>query len=275
MEFEQKKRRNPNDEKYHIENLRIAREFSKELILEMKDLVKSIVLFGSNLNDTLNKDSDIDLMIVLDNVSVYVTPELREAYRIITSNLNTTVGKDKLHIMTVNFSDLWDMARKGDPVLINILRHGLPLFDRNIVEPMQYLLEVGKIKPTKESIYNYVARSTTLLDETKKHLEESLLDLYYCVIDITHATLMSQKITPPSPKEMPEIYSKTFKGKTIGKYSKDIKEFYTMAKDIEYKRSKNINGEYYDKMKEKASNLVMELKTFIDEEMKKESSFDL
>jgi predicted nucleotidyltransferase len=79
MDFEQKKRTTNNEGNYNLENLKIAREFSKEMLIEMKDFVRSIVLFGSNSKNTTNKNSDIDIMVVLDNVSVYVSPEMREA----------------------------------------------------------------------------------------------------------------------------------------------------------------------------------------------------
>lgn len=273
MEFEEKKRIQNNERNYHIENMGIAREFSKELIMEMKELVRSIVIFGSNTQNTLKEDSDIDLMVVLDNVSVYVTPQLREAYRVITTSLCEKLS-DKIHLMTVNLSDLWDMARKGDPVLINILRYGVPIFDRDLVEPLQYLLEIGRIKPTREAAYNYMSRSQTLLEETNKHLEEAMLDLYYSVIDITHSTLIVEKIVPPSPKDMPEIFQETFKNKRLEKYSTDIRDFYTLAKDIEYKRVK-ADGKMYDKYFKKAQKLVLELKTYNDEKLKNTNLFDL
>lgn len=270
MEFEQKKRKTENDENYHIENLRIAREFSKHLIKEMNELVKSVVLFGSNTHDTLTKESDIDLMIVLDNVSVFVSAELREAYRIISTNLNQNVGKNKVHVTTINLSDLWDMARKGDPLLINILRYGSPLFDRNLVEPLQYLLETGKIRPSKEAIYNYTSRADTLLEETQKHIQEAVLDLYYCIIDIVHATLMVQGVTPPSPKDMPKIFKNTFnKNKELAVFSRDIEEIYTLTKKIEHNTSGLIKGSDYDKYKKKAEKIVSTLKKFNHLELKK------
>lgn len=274
MKFEQPKKINRNEEKYHIENLKIARDFSRDLLKEMNDIVRSIVLFGSNTNNTQKKDSDIDLMVVLNNVSIYVTPELREAYKIITNNLNQKIGKNKIHLMTINLSDLWDMTRKGDPVIINVLRDGIPIFDRDLIEPLQYLLEIGKIRPTKEAINNYIARSKTLFDETQKHIENSVLDLYYSVIDIVHATIMSQGITPPSPIEMPEIFSNTFKGKPISKYSKEIKLFYKLAKDVE-KSKKKISGKELDELKKKASKIISDLEQFCKKEISKKDMFEL
>ena len=274
MDFEQKKRLTENEKNYHIENLKIVRTFSKELIIEMNDLVRSIVLFGSNTKDTLKKESDIDLMIVLDNVSVFVSDELREAYRIIVNKLNNKFANNKIHLMTVNLSDLWDMCRKGDPVMINVLRYGMPIFDRDLIEPMQYLLEIGKIRPTRESIYNYMARSKTLIEETDKHLENSVLDLYYALIDMVHATLMSQKVTPPSPKDMPKIFSKTFRNKPLGKYSNDIKEFYKISKEIEHKKKK-VTGSELDKMKKKIVKIISEMDKFVEKELEKKSNLDL
>lgn len=274
MDFQQKKRMSSKEQNYHIENLRIARGFSKELILEMKELVRSIVLFGSNTNDTLKQNSDIDIMVVLDNVSVFVSDELREAYKIITNSLINRYS-NKIHLMTINLSDLWDMARKGDPVLINILRYGMPIFDRDLVEPMQYLLEIGKIRPTKEAIYNYLARSKTLHEETQRHLEIAILDLYYSVVDIVHASLMCKSVMPPSPKEMPEIFKKNFKEKKYEKISKDIELFYNISKDIEHKKSSQLTGKNYDELLKKSEIIIIELEKFIKLELESNKNLDL
>ncbi len=272
MDFQQKKKISSKEQNYHIENLRIARNFSKEMIFEMKELVRSIVLFGSNTCDTLKKDSDIDILIVLDNVSVFVSDELREAYKIITSNLINKYS-NKIHLMSLNLSDLWDMARKGDPILINILRTGMPIFDRDLIEPLQYLLEIGKIRPTKEAVYNYVSRAKTLHFETQSHLEIAVLDMYYSIVDIVHASLMCKEIMPPSPKEMPQIFKANFKDKKYEKISIDIKFFYDFAKDIEHKKKEKITGKIYDDCLKKSENILNLLEIFIKSELENKNDF--
>jgi len=274
MDFTQKKKVNNNEDKYHYENLKITRDFSKGIIFEMKELVRSIVLFGSNTQDTLKKDSDIDIMIVLDNVSIFVSQELKEAYNIIISKL-TAEYSNKLHILTMNLSDLWDMARKGDPVLINILRFGLPIFDRDLITPMQYLLETGKIKPTREAANNYISRSTRLLEESDNYLLNGVLDMYYSIVDIVHAVLITQNITPPSPKEMPAIFKKTFKKTELEKYSKTIDEFYKLGKNIEHKKITNIKGIEYEKYKKQTHELVKKLEIFAKKQINSKDNFDL
>ncbi len=274
MDFKQKKRNKLNENNYHLEHLHNARKFSKELLEEMNDLVKSIVIFGSTAQNKDKKNSDIDLMIVLDNISVYVTPELREAYKIITEKITTQIGAN-FHLFTINLTDLWDMARKCDPVLINILRFGYPLFDRDLVEPLQYLLEIGKIKPTRETVTNYSVRSQTLFKESSKHIEEAILDLYYSSIDSLHAALMCKKVLPSSPKEMPELFKKNFsKEKSLIKHLQTIKNIYKLAKDIEYKKIK-IDGKLYDSTKKEVEKLISDLEKLTKKELSKKDSFEL
>lgn len=268
MDFTQKKKLNSNEKNFHTENIKISREFSKEIILEMKELIRSIVIFGSNSKNTQDKNSDIDIMVVLDNVSLYVSDELKEAYRVILKNL-ISKHSNKLHILTMNLTDLWDMARKGDPVLINILRSGIPLFDRDLIEPMQYLLEIGKIRPTKEAIYNYSSRSKTLITETKKHIENAILDLYYSTTDIVHACLMSKNIMPPSPKEMPKIFKNTYSKTNLKKIGEDIEEIYNLSKKIEHNQEIKIDGKLYDKYLKKTQKIIFELNREIEQNIKK------
>lgn len=264
MEFDEHKRKHLNQQKYHTQNIHHAREFVKELLIEMKELVKSCVLFGSNTHDTLKKDSDIDMLIVLDNVSVYVSPELRESYKIIVNKISSQIS-DKLHIMTLNLSDVWDMARKGDPLFINILRYGVPLFDRDIIEPMQYLLEIGKIRPTTESVVNFKARSEKLLEDCDKHLENCYFDLYYALVDGVHALLMAHEITPPSPKEMPSIVANHFTSKKGKELSEVLVEVYSRVKDCEHR----IGGSIQPKEIEQARKKVEKVLKFCFEEIDK------
>ncbi len=275
MDFTQQKKVPKNESLYPLENISKVREFSKEFLDEMGELVRSIVLFGSNATKTSHEKSDIDVLIILDNVGVYVSDELREAYRIITEKITSNIS-DNFHLMTVNLSDFWDMSRRGDPVLINILRTGMPIFDRDLFEPMQYLLEIGKVRPTREAATNYLCRSENLLVESSNHIKEGLLDLYYGVVDSVHAALMSQGIAPPSPKDMPNLFKKTFKENAqLMKYSSTIKEFYSLEKSLEHGSKKSITGEYFDEMSNKAKELISTLNTFTKKEIQKKDIFEL
>lgn len=254
MDFAQEpKKRISNEKNYHLENLHLARAFSKEIILEMKDLVRSVVLFGSTTNDTSKAESDVDILIILDNISVFVTPELKEAYKIITEKISKEVAQGKVHLMTLNLTDFWDLSRTGDALLVSILRSGVCLFDRDLFEPMQYLLEIGKIKPSREAVINYLVRSETLYEEHKNHLFESVLDLYYAVIDSSHALLMSEDILPESPKKIPSLLKQHFTSKEYEKCISIVEELYDISKQIEHKNLNNFKGKDYDALEKKVS----------------------
>jgi predicted nucleotidyltransferase len=273
MEFTEKKRKINTENNYHLEHLKLSREFAKRLLQEMGELVRSIVIFGSTAKSEETKDSDIDILVVLNNVSVFVTPELRNAYQIIVNKITSDLAEDKFHILTMNLSDLWDYSRTGDPTFINILRTGFPLFDRDLIEPMQYLLEIGKIRPTFESITKYSARSRTLLDDSKKHITEAILDLYYSVVDAVHAYLMSVKEQPPSPKEMPKLLKKHLPKQT--KIHTLIEELYHVEKSIEHKKVKTFTGKDFDKYYSSAQQVVQTLHKEIEKELKQKDLFEL
>ena len=273
MEFDEKNKIQNNEKNYSIENLKIARHFSESIIKEMKDLILSITIFGSNATRTSKKTSDIDLLIILNNTSIIVSDELRTAYKIISNKLNYKLANGKIHLTTLNFTNYWDMVRIGDPIIINILRYGYPIYDKNIIEPFKYLLEIGKIKPSLEALNNYTIRAQSLIENVNKHYEFSIMDLYYSIIDICHATLMTKKITPPSPKNMPKLFNENFKEEKFKKISKLIKKLYDIVKKIEHKKNIKINGKLIDELKLEVENTIIFLSKHNNKYLSKKDIF--
>ena len=72
-----------NVDKYRKEDLDLAREFSKRLFKEMGTTIKALVVFGSNARGANKRSHDIDIMVVIDDITTVLTPEYVEAYRII------------------------------------------------------------------------------------------------------------------------------------------------------------------------------------------------
>ncbi len=256
-----------NSENFHVKNLQIAREFSKKVILEMKEFIKAVVIFGSNSNndDSVSKNSDIDIMVVLDNISVFVADDIREAYHLVLKNIINN-SSSKIHVLNVNMSEFWDMSRNGDPLIINILRTGYPIFDRGIIEPMQYLLEMGKIKSTRESILNYSYRALKVIEKIDSHIELAVLDLYYSLIDISYAILMLKNIEVVSPKQIPDLMNEKFSDKKIKIHIKRIKDMYELAKEIEHKHKK-ITGEQFDLLKKESEETIRFFNQMINDEI--------
>ena len=83
----------------------IAMDFATKVYKEFNTLVKSVVLFGSAAKHEANEKSDIDVIIILDDVSIKFDNELIAWYR---KNLGKIVAKHKyikpLHVNSVKLS---------------------------------------------------------------------------------------------------------------------------------------------------------------------------
>lgn len=265
MKFDIKKRSNPNRAKYSREEYELAAEFAKSAYKEFGSFVKAIILFGSSARKEGEAKADVDVLMIVDDVNVVISPELTDTYRIITEKIVSDVST-KLHITTLRFTSFWEYIRAGDPIGINILRDGVSLIDTGFFDPMQILLYQGRIRPSLESIWVYYSRSPQTLHNSKWHIIQATLDLYWAVIDSSHAALMSIGEIPPSPGHVSDLLDERMakKGLLNKKYVFIMKNFYELAKRIMHREIKEIKGEQYDRYFKDAQEYVEVMKKFIE-----------
>ncbi|RME30959.1 nucleotidyltransferase domain-containing protein [Candidatus Woesearchaeota archaeon] len=265
MEFEVPKHEKENLEKYSDEAKDLAYEFSKRLLKEMRGLIKGIVLFGSAARKR-QKSNDIDILIVVDDLSIELTKPLIQGYRIIVKKLVADVS-EKLHITTLRYTTFWEYTRAGDPVGVNILRDGVALYDTGFFAPLQRLLYTGRIRPSAESIWTYFGRTGISLENAKGKLLGATLDLYWAVMDASHAALMRVGEVPPSPEHVPAyLKEKLVKtGLLEAKWPGICKEFYHLMKNISHREVKEISGELHDHYAKLAKDYVERMKRIIEQ----------
>ena len=261
MEFKIEKRENKHN--YEKQDIDIAYEFSKEAKKEFKDILKAIVLFGSTARKA--KSNDIDILIIIDDVRIQLGPELVQTYRIILEKLIYKISK-KLHVTSLRFTNFWEYVRAGDPVAINMLRDGIPILDTGFFEPLQMLLYQGRIRPSPESIQNYLSLAPQTLQNSKQHILQATLDLYWAVIDSAHAALMSVNEIPPSPAHVADMLDEKLvkKGLLNKKHSSAMRNFYALGKSIMHGELLQVSGDQYDVYYKEAYDFVMEMKGFIE-----------
>ena len=267
MEFKIEKRKNENIYKYPTDDVKIVNDFAQKLKAELGDFLIAVVMFGSTLKKTARKGSDIDVLVIGDDISFQLTNELIEAYRIITENVIGAVSR-KLHVTSMTFTSFWEYVKAGDPVAINILRDGVAMIDTGFFNPLQILLKQGRIRPSEESIWRYFGRAPRTLTNSRWHLLQATLDLYWAVIDAAHAALMRKGHTPPSPEHAADIlYEKLVKRKLLeDRYVATMKKFYDLSKQITHREIQYIDGKDYDKYLKEASEFVERMKKLIEEE---------
>lgn len=264
MEFDIKKRTHVNYHKYKEKDIDIAYNFSRDIYKELQTFIKAIVIFGSSARrDT--ESNDIDILIIVDDTKVVWTAELVEAYRIITEK---SVQKNslKLHITTLKFTSFWEYIRSGDPIGINMLRDGIALLDTGFFDPLQILLSQGRIRPSPESIWNYFSMAPRTLLNSKWHILQATVDLYWAVIDAAHAALMKAGEIPPSPEHVADMLDKRFVKTNLidKKYVITMRNFYHLSKMITHRELKEITGEQYDMYYKEANEFVEKMRSFID-----------
>ncbi len=204
---------------------------------------------------------DIDILIIVDNVSFYLTPDLVEVYRVVTEKLAIETSK-RLHITTLRITSFWEYMRVGDPVGINILRSGIALIDTGFIYPMQLLLFEGRIRPSPESVSAYFGRTTSSLLSSQSHLIQATLDLYWASIDASHAAIMHLGEIPTSPREVSHVLHERFvkTGKIHKKYPATMEKMYNLSRKILHREIREVSGKEYQEMFEEVKDFVDTLK---------------
>ncbi len=268
MDFEVKKKPKENIEKYGREEVDIAYKFAKRAYKEFGSFVKTIAMFGS-ITRKKSSGGDIDILILVDDLSISVTPEVAETYRIIQQKIIRDVSL-RLHVTTLKLTSFWEYIRMGDPVAINILRDGTSLLDTGFFDPMQTLLKQGRIRPTAEAVWNYFTRAPATITNSKWHVLQASLDLYWAVIDSAHAALMKSGEVPPTPEHVADLMQDKLvpQGKTSPKYVQIMRNFYDLSRKITHREIKEITGEQYSRHLADAEDFVKEMKRIVEERVK-------
>ena len=265
MEFDIEKKENENIHRYPTEDLKIAQRFAQDLKNELGDFLISCILFGSSVRRESTEKSDIDVLVITDDTGFQITEELIEGYRLIVERLIVKVNT-KLHVTSMTFTPFYEYMKAGDPVVVNILRDGVALIDIGFFDPLQRLLRMGRIRPSEESVWRYFERSPRTLLNSRWHVLQATLDLYWAVIDAAHAALMRQNEIPPTPEHVAGMLEKVFARRKLlePKYVETMRKFYQLSKMIVHREIKEIKGNEYEKYYQEAEEFVKRMRKLVE-----------
>ena len=207
--------------KLEIKGYDASFKFAKSIFEKYPKVIKTLVLFGSYSKGSENEKSDVDIMVVLDDVLNVLDEKLLAAFY---ADVDIEVKKSpvKLHINFVTLTAFWRGVMAADPVTVNVLKYGVPLIDTGYFEPLQALLNKGEIKPTEESIYASLSRSEIYYGSANLKLPGAVIDAYWSIINSAQAFLMKQGEVPPSPEFLSGMLEKESGKKTISRAEVDI-----------------------------------------------------
>jgi predicted nucleotidyltransferase/uncharacterized protein (UPF0332 family) len=238
----------------------IAMDFATKAYKKFDKLVKSIVLFGSTVKQTTVSGSDIDIILLIDDVSVNWNEELIAWYReelekIIKSN----PYQQSLHINTIKLSTWWEDLMRGDPVVLNVLRYGEAMIDlAGFFNPLKSLLLKGKIKSTPEAIYSALQRAPLHIMRSKVSELNAIEGLYWAMVDSAHAALIAADIPPASPEHVSVDLKTNFvdNGKLKMKYVVWYRDLLVLHKKIAHGEIKNLKGVEIDAWQDRAEEFL-------------------
>ncbi len=268
ISFEYKKR--PVEYHFSENDLELTQKFSEKLKEELGDLLKAVVLFGSGARGTDVKGSDIDVMLVINDLTIVLSNEVITGLRVIIENTAAKISPD-FHITTMHLSEFWDYARQGDPIIVNILREGKTVYDEGFFQPFQTLLDEGRIRPTKEAVWAYYLRAPKTIKEVQWKMISSIVDLYWAVMDSAHAALMHIQVLPGAPHQVGDLLDEHLVkiGLLDKKYVRILRKFYMLAKDIGHHNLTEISGKEIDKFILEANDFVKRMKFIISQDQEK------
>jgi len=238
----------------------IAMDFAVKVYKKYDKMIKSVVLFGSTVKQDMQAGSDVDIIIILDDVTIAWDQELISWYREeLEKILRANPYNKKLHINTVKLSTWWEDLVKGDPTILNVIRYGEAMIDlAGFFEPLKSLLIKGKIKSTPEAIYSCLQRAPIHLARSKTAELGAIEGLYWSMVDSAHAALISAKVIPASPEHIPMDLKETFVDTNVldSKYVNWYTELLELHKKIGHGEIKDLKGVEIDLWQEKAEKFL-------------------
>jgi len=238
----------------------IALDFATKAYKTFDKIIKSVVLFGSSVKQTAVAGSDIDIILIIDDVTIKWDGELTAWYR---EELDKLMRKNpyqkSLHINTIKLSTWWEDLMRGDPVVINVLRYGEAMLDfAGFFEPLKYLLLQGKIKSTPEAIYSCLQRAPQHFLRSRAAEMNSIEGLYWAMVDSSHAALISAGIPPASPEHIPADLKEVFvdTGRLKMKYVIWYRDLYMLHKQIVHGETTDLKGVEIDAWQERTQEFM-------------------
>ena len=247
----------------------IATDFAARIYKKFNKIIKSVVLFGSAAKQTAVVGSDVDIIILIDDVSIKWDQTLIAWYRQeLDKILSSSPYQKNLHINTITLSTWWEDLMRGDPVVMNIIRYGESILDfAGFFEPIKYLLIKGKIRPSPEAIYNCLERAPIHLIRSKQQELGAIENLYWAMVDSSHAALIAEGLSPPSPEhigpELKNVFVDTNRLKM--KYVLWFRDLIILHKKIIHGEIKDLRGVEIDAWQDRTQEFINTMTKIVKE----------
>ncbi len=254
-------------------DLDIAMDFATKIYTKFNKLVKSVILFGSTAKKTNVPGSDIDIIILIDDAAIRWDDELITWYREeLEKIIRVNDYRKDLHINTIKLTTWWEDLLRGDPVVVSIIREGRSLIDfGGFFEPLKYLLVSGRIRSTPEAIYSLLQRAPQHIVRSKISGLNAIEGLYWAMVDSAQAALISIRVQPSSPENIPVELKRNFvnSGNLKMKYAIWLRDLLILHKKILHKEVTDLKGIEIDEWNKRTEEFLEVMAKLVNEVIEK------
>jgi predicted nucleotidyltransferase len=243
--------------------------YSGAVLGKFQRYIKSIVMWGSlKTKIKKRKSSDIDVAIIVDDTDVrrMTRGELKDKLFQRLCEMGHPISK-KIHPQPYLLTEFWQYVMEGNPVIYNVLKDGIVIFDSGFFLPLQMLLKMGNIKPSKEAIDKHMYIADELLGLANNTMVTKLTyDLEQAVVSSAQAVLMELGYRPPAPNEVGKFvrdFLVTEKKLVSEKYARIAEETVKLYKDVEHKERKQFTGAEWDRYYAEVKDFVKIMKELL------------
>ncbi len=190
-----------------------AEEFADKLTEKLGEKVKCVAVYGSVPKGEHTHESDIDTFVVLDDTKLEkdVPPEAKDKIRQKVTDLAKETD-DRITIQYFSFlTDFWDSIRKGEPLVIQVLRVGEPVYDVGIFLPAKRMLERGKINSSEEAVKKRLKLAAAGYKKAEQNMKSSIPHkLEQAVANAGQAPIMLTGRAPPGKEDVADVLEEMF-----------------------------------------------------------------
>ncbi|MCJ7478942.1 MAG: nucleotidyltransferase domain-containing protein [Candidatus Nanohaloarchaeota archaeon QJJ-7] len=244
-------------------------EFSDKLVEKLEDKVKCVAVYGSVSRGEHTHESDIDTFVVLDDTKLGqdVPKEAKDKIRKKVTDLAKEVD-DKITIQYLSFlTEFWDSIRKGEPLMVSVLRNGETVYDVGIFAPAKRMLERGKIQSSREAVQKRLKLAASGYKKAEKEVKSSIpFKLEQAMANAGQAPVMLLGEMPPEKQDVGDALEKLFieEDRLEEKYAEHARDIAEFA-DKGEKHPEEVSAEELEEMMEKTDEFIRRMHELVGE----------
>lgn len=256
-------------EKSKERRMEAAEEFSEKLVDKLGDKVKVVAVWGSVSKGEHGYDSDIDTLVILDDTKLQKDVP-QDAKKKIQKKV-TDLAKETDERITIQYfpflTEFWDSLRKGEPLAIEAVRNGEPLYDTGLFMPAKRLLERGKISGTQESVRKRLKVGAAGYKKAEKEFKSSIPHkLEQAMASAGQAPIMLAGRSPPGKEKVPGVLEEMFVEQEMleQEYVDMAQEIYDFG-DVGEKNPEDVTGQMVEEHLNKTDDFIRRMHQLVSQ----------